>query len=294
MDWAKPVKTWKPMQRIDAHQHFWNYDPVRDSWITEEMSVIRRDFGPADLEPLLKEQGFNGCVVVQSDQSDKENRFQLANAEQHDFIRGIVGWVDFEVSDLEAQLEQWKQFPKLKGFRHILQGDPVRDRMLTPAFTRGIGLLQKYGYMQKYGYTYDILIFPDQLPFVPTLVAAFPDMRFVIDHLAKPYIRKAEIEPWRTGIRELGRFPNLSVKISGLVTEADWKQWKKEDFKPYIDTVVEAFGTDRLLFGSDWPVCLVAAPYGAVAFLVNDYFSSFSAAEQDRIFGGNAIQFYKL
>ncbi len=276
------------MQRIDAHQHFWQFDPVRDSWIDEEMSVIRKDFLPADLKPLLDEQGIDGCVVVQSDQSVAENRFQLKNAEENAFIHGVVGWVDFEAADLEAQLEHWKQFPKLKGFRHILQGDPVRDRMCTPAFRKGIAQLQKLGF------TYDLLIFPDQLKFVPELVSRFPNMSFVIDHLAKPYIRRKELEPWKKEISAIAAYPNVSVKVSGMITEAEWRNWKKADFLPYIDTVVEAFGTGRLLFGSDWPVCLVAGSYAQVVNLVKDYFSSFTASEQEQVFGGNAIQFYKL
>lgn len=276
------------MQKIDAHQHFWKYDPVRDSWISEAMSVIRKDFLPTDLEPLLKQNGFEGCVVVQSDQSEQETTFQLANAEKHDFIKGVVGWVDLQDRNLEDRLKYYKEFRKLKGFRHILQGELKRDLMLDPAFKRGIGLLHKYGF------TYDILIFPDQLGYTSQLVSDFPDQRFVLDHLAKPYIKFRKMSEWKSDIKQLAVYENVFCKISGMVTEADWQYWTKNDLRPYLDVVVEAFGTKRIMFGSDWPVCLVAAEYGEVLGIVTNYFSSFSKHEKDLFFGYNAIEFYNL
>ena len=274
---------------IDAHQHFWRFDPVRDSWIGPEMSVIQRDFLPQDLEPLLQAHGITGCVVVQSDQSEAENEFQLANAARHDFIRGVVGWVDLQSPFVEEKLAFYRAFPKLKGFRHVLQGEKDRALMLKPAFKRGVGLLEKYGY------TYDILIYPDQLGYTRDFAAAFPDQPFVVDHIAKPYIRDRKItEEWRAAIRAVAAYENVYCKISGMVTEADWKTWKPEDLKPYIDTVVEAFGTGRIMFGSDWPVCLVAATYQQVFQTAKDYFSSFSADEQKAVFEGNATRFYNL
>jgi L-fuconolactonase len=273
---------------IDAHQHFWKFDAERDAWITEEMSVIRRDFMPSDLEPLLKENGFAGTVVVQSDQTEHENIFQLHNAEQHSFIKGVVGWIDLQAANVAERLDHYRQYPLMKGFRHVLQGEPQRDLMLRPEFKRGIGLLDQYGF------TYDILIFPDQLHYTRELVGEFSRQKFVVDHIAKPYIKKGAIEEWKSDMEELARHENVWCKVSGMVTEADWKQWKKEDFRPYLDVVVNAFGTSRILFGSDWPVCLVAASYGEVVHIVRDYFSSFSKTEQEEVFGRNAQQFYQL
>jgi L-fuconolactonase len=273
---------------IDSHQHFWQFDPVRDSWINEEMKVIQRDFLPQDLRPILKANGFEGCITVQSDQSEAENDFQLTNADQHDFIKGVVGWVDLQAENIEDRLAYYSGFKKMKGFRHVLQGEPQRDFMLRPAFMNGISLLKKYNF------TYDILIFPDQLPYTKEFVAAFPDQKFVIDHIAKPYIKDKKIDQWKKDVAAVAQFENVYCKVSGMVTEADWKEWKKEDFTPYLNVVVEAFGTKRLMYGSDWPVCLVAAPYENMLGIVKNYFSSFSEEEQLLFFGGNARQFYNL
>lgn len=276
------------MPRIDAHQHFWKFDPARDTWIDESMRRIQRDFYPQDLKPLLDANGFDGCVVVQADQSNAETEFLLSLAWQYHFIKGIVGWIDLQADDIGQRLEQSAHNKVLKGFRHILQGEKQRDFMLRPAFRRGIGQLLQYGY------TYDILVYPDQLPFVKKFVASFPEQSFVIDHLAKPYIRNHDIEAWRTDIRAVAQYPNVHCKISGMVTEADWVMWKEPELTPYIDAVVEAFGVQRLMFGSDWPVCLVAAEYAQVVTIVRNYFATFSKAEQELVFGTNATKFYKL
>jgi L-fuconolactonase len=276
------------MPRIDAHQHFWQFDPVRDNWISEEMSAIRRDFLPEDLHPILQVNDFDGCVVVQSDQSEQENEFQLLNADAYDFISGIVGWVDLQAKDVEDRLSYYSSFKKMKGFRHVLQGEPDRQLMLKPAFQHGISKLKKFGF------TYDLLIYPDQLPYAATLVSNFPDQKFVLDHMAKPGIKAGEITEWENSIRELGQYENLSCKISGLVTEADWDHWKIEDFAPYLDVVVQSFGTNRILFGSDWPVCQVAASYEQVLEIVSAYFAGFTDHERDLFFGINATKFYNL
>lgn len=276
------------MGKIDAHQHFWKFNPLRDSWITEEMGVIRRDFFPEDLEPLLKEHGFEGCVVVQSDQSEAENHFQLSNAAQHPFIKGVVGWVDLQADNVEDRLAHYKSFDKLKGFRHVLQGESDRALMLRPQFKRGISKLKSFGY------TYDILIYPDQLKFTEEFVAQFPDQPFVIDHMAKPYIKKQDLEDWKGEIKAIAQFENVYCKVSGMVTEAHWQNWKKEDFIPYLEVVLEAFGPRRLMFGSDWPVCLVAASYQQVLGLVEDYFATCTSTEQALIFGETAAAFYQL
>jgi len=276
------------MPRIDAHQHFWKFDPIRDSWIDATMSTIQRDFFPADLKPLLDAQGIEGCVIVQSDQSEAENVFQLKNSEGHDFVKGVVGWVDLQAENVEDQLAHYKAFRKMKGFRHVLQGEPQRDFMLNAAFMRGVEKLKKFGY------TYDILIYPDQLAYAEKFVQAFPDQPFVLDHIAKPSIRTGDLLQWKSGMEALAAHDNVWCKVSGMVTEADWQRWKPDDFVPYLDTVVEAFGTRRLMFGSDWPVCLVAASYPEVYALAQEYFSTFSEHEQDAIFGANAIKFYNL
>jgi L-fuconolactonase len=276
--------------KIDAHQHFWKYDPVTHSWISDEMWVIRRDYSPADLLPLLQAAGMDGCVAVQVNQTEDENKELLILAEQYDFIRGIVGWIDLQSPEVEFRLEWYKEaYPKMKGFRHILQSERDRALMLKPAFKRGIGSLRKFGY------TFDILIFPDQLGYTREFVASFPDQPFIIDHIAKPYIKDRYItEEWKDAIRAVAAYPNVWCKISGMVTEADWKNWKPEHFRPYLDTVVEAFGPGRIVFGSDWPVCLVAARYEQVVSIVEDYFARFSAEERAALFGGNAVEFYGL
>jgi L-fuconolactonase len=274
--------------RIDAHQHFWKYDPVKDAWITDQMAVLRNDYLPGDLGPTLLKNGFEGCVAVQADQSELENAFLLEHAEANTFVKGVVGWIDLQSENLGARLDFYKDFPKLKGFRHILQGEARRDLMLKPAFKRGIGLLGKRGF------TYDILVFPDQLRFAKELVQEFPDQRFILDHLGKPYIKFKKTKEWKEDIRSLAALPNVWCKVSGMVTEADWQSWKPEDFIPYIDTVVEAFGTSRLMFGSDWPVCLVAGKYADVLGVAENYFASFSNDEQRKFFRQNAIDFYHL
>lgn len=274
--------------RIDSHQHFWVFDPVRDSWIDESMQVIQRDFLPADLQPILEANDFDGCVTVQSDQSPAENEFQLANAANSDFIKGVVGWVDFQGDDIDDQLAHFSSFEKMKGFRHVLQGEPQRDFMLRPAFLNGISKLEKYNF------TYDILIFKDQLGYAADFADHFPNQPFVLDHIAKPDIKNGEIDRWAKGIRELAKRENVMCKVSGMVTEADWKNWKPEDFIPYLDVVVEAFGTNRLMYGSDWPVCNVAGGYQQVVRLVESYFVNFSESEKRAIFGDNAAEFYNL
>lgn len=276
------------MKRIDAHQHFWQFDPVRDSWINEDMKAIQKDFFPEDLWPLLEQNGFEGCVAVQASQSEADTDFLISLARQYPFIKGIVGWVDLQADDITDRLAQYKPFSIVKGFRHVLQGEPQRDLMLQPAFKRGIAALQQYGF------TYDLLIFPDQLEFSTELVASFPEQKFVIDHIAKPFIKRKEIEGWKADMEQLADHQNVFCKISGMVTEADWKTWQKEDFTPYLDVVVNAFGTDRIMFGSDWPVCQVAATYNEVVGLVQDYFSTFSNEEQEKFFRVNATRFYNL
>lgn len=278
----------KLSMRIDAHQHFWIFDPVRDNWITDDMQVLQNDFLPAQLAPLLQSNGFDGCVLVQSDSSEAENRFQLQNAASHDFVKGVVGWVNLQAANIQERLSYYKAFPKMKGFRHMVQGEPDDAFLLRSQFQNGIRLLGQFGF------TYDLLIYPKHLKYALELVTRFPDQLFVIDHLAKPNIKSGEIEAWKKDIAQMGQFPNVYCKVSGMVTEADWQQWQHEHFKPYLDTIVAAFGTHRLLYGSDWPVCLLAGSYEQQWGIVQKYFRAFSTTEQDQVFGGNAQHFYQL
>ena len=273
--------------KIDSHQHFWIFDPVRDSWITPEMETIQRDFLPADLKPVLEDNGIDGCVAVQSDQSDAETEFLLHLADANDFIKGVVGWIDLRAADLYDRLEVYSQFEQLKGFRHIAQGQPD-GFLLQPDFIKGVKQLAAFDF------TYDILIYPNQLSEAFEFAKQLPNVRFVLDHIAKPYIKKGDIDIWAKDIAKLSELPNVSCKVSGMVTEADWYTWKKSDLRPYLDVVFDAFGTDRILFGSDWPVCLVAARYKDMKAIVTDYIDSFSKTEQDKVMGGNAIKFYNL
>lgn len=276
------------MLKIDSHQHFWIFDAVRDSWITDDMAVLRADFMPQQLLAELQHHHFDGSVLVQSDQSAAENVFQLENAADNAFVKGVVGWVDLQAADIDEQLAALSGYSKLKGFRHILQGEEDRALMLKPDFLNGIGKLRPLGY------TYDILIFPDQLNYATEFAAKFPDQPFVLDHIAKPYIKNGTIEEWKKDITALAAHENVYCKVSGMVTEADWKQWKAEDFNPYLDVVFEAFGVERLMYGSDWPVCLVAASYQEMLGVTEQYVSKLSAHEQAMFWGGNATKFYNL
>ena len=276
------------MKKIDAHQHFWKFNEERDSWITEDMNVIRRDFLPEDLEPILKENNIEGCVVVQSDQTEQETLFQLQNATDFSFIKGVVGWVDLQDSQVEQRLDFFGEYDKLKGFRHILQGETDRDKMLQSGFLNGISKLERRSL------TYDILVFPDQLKYLPEFVSKFPNQRFVLDHIGKPNIKIQEISEWKKDIQALAVFENVQCKVSGLVTETDWKTWKAEDFAPYLDAITESFGINRIMFGSDWPVCLLAASYTEVLTITEDYFKAFSVEERHLVFYQNAVDFYRL
>lgn len=276
------------MLKIDGHQHFWKYNPERDAWITDDKAVLRADFLPQELEPLLKQHGFSGSVVVQASQSQEENIFQLKNAVKHDFIKGVIGWVDLQSENIEEVLEALLPYEKLKGFRHILQGEADRALLLSAAFQKGIKALSKFGF------TYDLLILPDQLAYATTLVAAHPNQAFVLDHLGKPMIKAQRIDDWAKDIKALAAHENVYCKVSGMVTEADLQHWKKDDFKPYLDVLFDAFGTQRLMFGSDWPVCLLAASYEQVFGIMDDYLSAFSKEDQSRFWGLNALDFYQL
>lgn len=275
------------MSRIDSHQHFWQFNPVRDSWITDEMKAIQRDFLPEDLAPVLEKNSIDGCISIQADQSETETEFLLEFAGKHDFIKGVVGWVDLRAKNLESRLAYYTQFKKLKGFRHTVQAE--KDGFLRiPEFSAGVTALKTFNF------TYDILIYPHQLYDTIAFVKEHDEQRFVIDHLAKPYIRDKELKTWAAYMKQLSQFPNLYCKLSGMVTEADWTYWKQQDFEPYLDLMLNRFGADRVMYGSDWPVCLVAASYEQQLNIVEHFIEPLSPAEKQKIMGENAIRFYNL
>lgn len=273
--------------KIDAHHHCWQYDAQRHSWIDESMQVIQRDFFPEDLAPALAENGVVGTIMVQVEMDEADNNFSITQAENHPFIKGIVGWIDLLAPDLTSQLTQWKAKPLMKGFRHIAQAEPD-DFLARPEVIKGIE------HLGKHGFTYDILIKPPQLNAALTLVHALPDQPFVIDHIAKPYIAAGEIDAWKAGMQQIAKNKNVFCKISGMVTEADWRTWNYEQLQPYLDTVLEIFGPDRLMFGSDWPVCLVASSYTQWVQTVDCFVSTLSVTEQEAIWHNNATRFYHL
>ncbi len=273
---------------IDAHQHFWKYDPREYAWIDESMASLRRDFLPDDLKEELLSNGFQGCVAVQARQTLEETRWLLEQAERYPFILGVVGWVDLRSSQVRSQLESFARHPKLVGIRHIVQSEPDDRFLLQPEFLRGIALLEEFDL------AYDILIYPRHLSVAAEFVKRFERQRFVLDHLAKPAVKNGGLQPWARGIRELATCQNVFCKLSGLVTEADWKSWQPEDFKRYLDVALECFGPHRLMIGSDWPVCTLAAKYARALNVVKDYLSDVSAEDQAGVLGGNAQKFWRL
>lgn len=276
------------MQKIDAHQHFWHYRPNIHGWINDHMAVLKQDFLPTNLAPLLQAHECVGCVAVQASQTLAETDWLLSLAEKNDFILGVVGWVDLQDVQLTDTLKNLVSNPKLKGVRHIIQDEPDDAFMLRPHFVRGVNQLAAHQL------TYDLLIYERHLPTALSFIDQVPDVPIVVDHIAKPKISKHELQPWKKNITSLARNSAAYCKISGMVTEANWQNWKYENLLPYLDTVVEAFGTSRLMIGSDWPVCLLAAEYAEVIEIVKHYFSRFSADEKQRIFYQNAVDFYQL
>ena len=274
--------------RLDSHQHFWKYHPAHQVWMTDAMAVLRRDYLPADLQPLLAASGFDGTIAVQARQMIEETEWLLALAEKNDFIKGVVGWVDLRSPQLREQLEKFARHPKLVGVRHVVHDEPDDNFMLLPEFRRGIGQLRAFGL------TYDLLLFPKHLPVAVELAAEFPEQPFVLDHIAKPAIREGLISPWREDLQQLAAFPKVFCKLSGLVTEAKWKSWRPEDFYRYLDIVVTAFGPERVMIGSDWPVCTLSAEYAQTMNLVTDYLQKYPAPVREQILGSNSARFYNL
>jgi len=276
----------KKATTIDAHHHLWHYSAAEYGWIDDSMSELRRDFLIADLERELTGAGVDGTIVVQAQQTDEETRWLLELAGEHSFIRGVVGWVDLCSAELRGQLERLAGDSKFAGVRHVVQDEPDDAFMLREDFRRGIGLLREFDL------TYDLLLHPRHLPFAVRLVEEFPEQPFVLDHLAKPFIARGEISPWREELHALAKLPNVMCKLSGMMTEAKWDAWRPEDFSPYLDVAFEAFGADRLMIGSDWPVCTLAAEYDAAMQIVMEYVGRLSGDEQAAILGENCAGFY--
>jgi len=273
--------------RLDSHQHFWSYDEQQYPWIPKG-SPLHRDWLPEDLQREQAKVGLEGSVAVQARQTLEESHWLLSLAERHPLIRAVVGWVDLRAEDVEAQLATFARHQKFVGVRHVVQDEPDDCFMLREAFLRGIGNLRQFAL------TYDILIYPKQLPAAIELVAQFPEQPFVLDHIAKPHIRDGTLSPWREQVRELAQARNVFCKISGMVTEANHRGWKPDDFRPYLDEVFEAFPIERLMWGSDWPVCLLAGSYEQVFQLVNEYTAHLTAPQRDALFGGTAARFYGI
>lgn len=272
---------------IDSHQHFWKYDPHTHGWITDDMSVIKKDFLPADLKPILDRFLIEGCVAVQAEQSRQETEFLVSLARENNFIKGVVGWVDLVAHDLADQLREYKKQPKLKGFRHIVQAEPV-GFLKNPIFINGVKKLSAFNF------TYDLLIHHHQLDDALYFAHEVEDVKMVVDHIAKPSIRTGEKTHWELNMAALSTFQNVYCKISGMVTEASWKDWTYEKIEPFLDEVFETFGADRIMYGSDWPVCLLAASYEQQFNIVNEYISKLSDNEKRKVLGDNAKRFYNI
>lgn len=273
---------------IDSHHHFWKYDPIEYDWIDDSMKVIRKDFLPENLKTTIQEAGVDGVISVQARQSVEETDWLIGMAHQNEFIKGVVGWLPLVQKDIEEYLEKYADEKKLKGVRHVIQGEPDPEFMLRKDFNHGISLLKKYSLV------YDILIVERQLPNTIRFVDQHPEQVFVLDHIAKPLIGRNELSPWKENIQKLARRENVNCKISGMVTEADYQKWTPSQLLPYIEVILEAFGPDRLLFGSDWPVCLVATTYTNWVNLVRKNVTPYTKTEQAKIMGENALRLYQL
>ncbi len=272
---------------IDTHVHFWKYDKVRDAWITDNMKVLQQDYYPEHLSLNLKRNGIDACVAVQASQEEVETRFLVELSKTHAIIKGVVGWIDLCQDKLEERLEHFSEYAIIKGYRHIVQAEPD-DFLLREDFQRGVKALKPFDY------TYDILIYPSQLKSTLAFVKKFPDQKLVIDHCAKPDIKNKKIDDWKKWMKEIAQHENVYCKVSGLFTEAAWKDWSVSDFYPYLDVVFDAFGTNRLMFGSDWPVILVAGIYVQWKSLLEKYLEGFREEEKEKFFGLNAQEFYDL
>ena len=273
---------------VDAHQHFWRYDPLEHSWIDESMQALRRDFLPAHLEPLIRAQGVERTIAVQASQTTAETDWLLQLAGAHEFIGGVIGWVDLQADDVDARIERVARNRKLVGIRHVVQSEPDDRFLLRPAFGRGIAALAPHRL------PYDILIYPRHLAVASDFVEHFDSQTFVLDHLAKPDIRGGAIDRWARDLRRLAEHPQVWCKVSGLVTEANRASWRPRDLEPYLDVAFDCFGAGRLIAGSDWPVCTLAADYSRTMAVLRDYLERRTAEERAAVLGGNAAKVWRL
>lgn len=274
--------------KIDAHHHLWQYDPKEYDWIDDSMKAIRSNFLPEHLAKEIHSVGIDGVVTVQARQTIQETEWMLGLAGKNAFMRGVVGWVPLVDPKVEATLARFAPNKKLKAIRHVVQGEPDLNYILRPDFNNGVTQLKKFGLV------YDILIFEKQLPPAIQFVDRHPNQVFVLDHIAKPRIKENIVSPWRENLKELAKRPNVYCKISGMTTEADYHLWTEKQLDPYFDAVLNAFEPKRLMFGSDWPVCLVAVSYQRWFKIVSSKIAKLSATEQARILGGTAVEAYKL
>ena len=276
------------VEKIDAHHHLWLYDQQNYGWIDQSMGVLRRDFLPAHLDKELRSAGIDGAVAVQAQQTLSETAWLLSLADQFPFIRGVVGWAPIASEDFSTHLDHLQSYAKLKGLRHIIQSEPDDNFILNASFNRGIARLKNTGLV------YDILIFERHLPVAIQFADRHPQQKLVLDHVAKPRIRERAMEPWRRNIAELAKCENVYCKLSGMVTEADWSAWSPPDLWPYLEVVLEAFGPQRLMVGSDWPVCLLAVSYSGWYNLLNSFLEKLTVSEREKILGGTASEVYRL
>ena len=276
------------VEKIDAHHHLWRYNKENYDWIDQSMGVLRRDFLPPDLEKELRSAGIDGAVAVQAQQTLRETSWLLSLADQFSFIRGVVGWAPIASEDFSTHLDHLHSHRKLRGLRHIIQGEPDDNFILNPNFNRGIACLKNTDLI------YDVLIFERHLPAAIQFVDRHPQQRFVLDHVAKPRIREQLMDPWRQNITELAKRENVYCKISGMVSEADWSAWSQQGLWPYLEVVLEAFSPQRLMAGSDWPVCLLAVSYSGWFEVLNAFLEKLTVREKERILGGTASEVYGL
>lgn len=275
--------------RIDSHQHFWIYDKQRDAWINEDMQpVIGKDFLPNDISSILKQSKIDGTVAVQASESEDETKFLVELSKVYALIKGVVGWIDLHDENLDSRLDYWSNELVVKGFRHVIEGEPKGDYLMQNTFQRGLTKLSEKGY------TYDLLIRPRHFQSTLDCVAKQSNLTFVLDHMAKPNIAENQYDDWASFIKELAQFPNVYCKLSGIVTEAKWHNWQVEDLKPYVDFTLESFGAERVLYGSDWPVCTLSSSYEQWVNAVESLIGELSESERKMIWGGNAIRVYNL
>jgi len=274
--------------KIDSHQHFWQYNPVKHSWINDDMKVIRKSFGPEELSKEIKPLGIEGTVAVQADETEKETSYLLGLADKNEFIKAVVGWIDLRAGNAIERMQYWKQYEKIKGFRSIMQGQQ------DPAYLTNADFIENIKKLSQYKYTYDLLVYHNQFPSLIKFVDKLPDNKMIIDHLGKPDIKNKNIKDWKSNLKILAQHPGIYCKMSGMITEADYQRWTYDDLKPYLEAAGEYFGADRICFGTDWPVCLVAGAYAQVYEVMDKFSQQLNKEEKEKLMGLNTMRFYGI